>query len=480
MTRLNRSEHGRPAAPVRMVHLGIGNFTRAHQAFYTEKAPDAAEWGIAAFTGRRPDQARALAPQDGLYTLITRGTDGVTYEVISSLSAVHEAGDHEALLGYVASPELAVLTTTVTEAGYMRAADGSLDVDHEAVAADIDALRAWASSLSASGAEESARPDSAAASEPTFAAGAAPAPTTTPMKVVAGLLARRASGAGAMTILPCDNLPENGEAFRRVIVDGARAVDPTLADWIEENVAFATCMVDRITPATTDEDRAEVERECGYEDASPVPTEAFTEWVVAGEFPAGRPRWEDAGATIVDDVTPFEERKLWMLNGSHSLMAYAATIRGFETVGEAIVDPEVRGWVNEWWDVAASHLSVPAEEYREALLARFENPNIRHLLAQIAADGSQKIPVRLVPAVRAERAAGRLPDGPLRGIAAWVQHLRGHGAPVKDAQADVVAGLVGATLEETVERVLGYLELAGDAEVAARVVDLARELAPDA
>lgn len=450
MTVLSRQNYGRPAAPVRMIHLGIGNFTRAHQAWYTEHAPDAAEWGIAAFTGRRPDQARALAPQDGLYTLITRSVEGVSYEVISSLSAVHESTESEALLGYFESPQLAILTTTVTEAGYMRAPDGSLDVANPDVAADIAALQA--------------NPRAAV--------------TTTPAKVVGGLLARRAAGSGAMTVLPCDNLPGNGEAFARVILDCAAAVDPSLPGWIEQNIAFATCMVDRITPATTQEDRDQVAAACGYTDESPVPTEAFSEWVVAGSFPAGRPAWEAAGATIVEDVTPFEDRKLWMLNGSHSLMAYAATIRGFETVGEAILDPEIRRWVNEWWDVAAAHLLVPSDDYRAALLERFENPNIRHLLAQIAADGSQKIPVRIVPALREEIAAGRLPDGPVRAIAAWTQHLRGFGAPVKDAQQELVAGLVGEDLAATVTKVLRYLgeDLAAHPQLVARVNELATEL----
>ena len=450
--RLSRDGFGRPAAPVKMVHLGIGNFTRAHQAWYTEHAPDAAEWGIAAFTGRRPDTAEALAPQDGLYTLITREADGDRFEVISSLSKVHASTENDAFLGYLANPATAVITSTVTEAGYMRAADGHLDVANDRVAADIEALKA--------------DPRAACA--------------TTPLKLVSGFLARRAAGVdGGITVLPCDNLPENGKAFSTVVIDGAKAVDPSLAEWMAENVAWATCMVDRITPATTDEERAAVETGCGYADASPVPTEPFAEWVVSGDFIAGRPAWEEAGVTIVDDVTPFEERKLWMLNGSHSLMAYAATIRGFETVADAINDPEVRGWVNEWWDVAGANLSVPSDEYRAKLIDRFENPRIRHLLAQIAADGSQKIPVRILPALRAERAAGRLPDGPLRAIAAWIQHLRGHGAPVKDAQAETVLALVGEDLPATVANVLAWLgaDLAADASVVARVTELADDLA---
>jgi fructuronate reductase len=425
LPRLSRATHGRPAAPVRIVHLGVGNFTRAHQAWYTEHAPDAGEWGIAAFTGRRPDTAEALTPQDGLYTLITRHAEGDSFEVIGSLSAVHGAAETEAFLDYLRTPETAIITTTVTEAGYMRGADGHLATDNENVAADIAALKA----------------------DPTTTT------RTTPAKVVAGFLARRAAGAGAITVLPCDNLPDNGPAFRTVVQDLAAAVDPSLQAWLDDNVSWATSMVDRITPATTDAERQAVADAEGYEDASPVPTEPFSEWVVAGDFPAGRPAWDAAGATLVDDVHPFEQRKLWMLNGSHSLMAYAATILGHETVADAIADPTVRGWVEEWWDVAGPHLSIsPADvtAYREALVDRFSNPRVRHLLAQIASDGSQKIPVRILPALRLEREAGKLPDGAVRPLAAWVLHLQGHGAPVKDArQDDVVAAAQGSVAEAT-------------------------------
>ncbi|MFH5823563.1 mannitol dehydrogenase family protein [Georgenia sp. AZ-5] len=453
LPRLSRADRGRPAAPVRIVHLGVGNFTRAHQAWYTEHAPDAAEWGIAAFTGRRPDTAEALAPQDGLYTLITRNAESDAFEVISSLSAVHAAGDTEAFLGYLRSSQTAIITSTVTEAGYMRGPDGHLAVGHPDVAADIEDLKA----------------------DPTSAA------RTTPGRLVGGFLARREAGAGGLTVLPCDNLPDNGPTFRAVVEEMADQVDPTLRSWMDENVSWATSMVDRITPATTDAERAAVAEAEGYEDASPVPTEPFSEWVVSGEFPAGRPAWEEAGVTIVDDVSPFEQRKLWMLNGSHSLMAYAATIVGHETVADAIADPTVRGWVEDWWDVAGAHLQVPAEDvaaYRTALVDRFSNPRVRHLLAQIAADGSQKIPVRILPALRLEREAGRLPDGPVRALAAWVLHLQGHGAPVKDArQGDVVAAAQGS-VEEATRRLLETLagDLLPDDELVAAVAAKAEEI----
>lgn len=450
-TRLSRaSGDGRPAAPVRIVHVGLGNFFRAHQAWYTDKAPDAAEWGIAAFTGRSAAMADALNPQDGLYTLITRGATD-SFDVISSVSAVHPASDHEAWVGYWSSPELAVVTLTVTEAGYMRGPGGALDTSRQDVRDDIDALRA----------------------DPHAAA------VTAPGRIVSGYLARRAAGAGAIAIVPCDNLPDNGPALQRVVDELVAAVDPTLADWAAENVAFGTTMVDRITPATTEEHRASVLAALGVVDVSPVPTEPFSEWVISGEFPKGRPAWDAAGASIVDDVVPFEQRKLWLLNGSHSLLAYSGTIRGHETVADAIGDPVNRAWVEEWWDEASRHLTLPEADvvaYRRALLERFENPNIRHVLAQIAADGSQKIPVRIVPTLRAELAAGQVPAGATRAIAAWVCHLRGLGAPLKDARAGEVAPFGEGTLEESVEKALGFLgaDLAADERVVAAVVAHAR------
>ncbi|MCU0302414.1 MAG: hypothetical protein MUF35_12610, partial [Candidatus Nanopelagicales bacterium] len=177
---------------------------------------------------------------------------------------------------------------------------------------------------------------------------------------------------------------------------------------------------------------------------------------IQGAFPAGRPSWEDAGARIVEDVLPFEQRKLWLLNGSHSLLAYAGTILGHETVADAISDPSCR-----------------------ALLARFANPNIRHALAQIAADGSQKIPVRIVPTIRAERAAGRVPVAAARVVGAWTAHLRGLGTPLKDARADEVAALGAGTVQESVDAVLAFLgaDLAADAELRDVIVGHVQDLA---
>lgn len=448
-----RTAAARDAAPVRIVHLGLGSFFRAHQAWYTDHAPDAAQWGIAAFTGRSPDQAEALAPQDGLYTLVTRDADGDRHEVVASLSAVHPATDHAAFLGYLRSPEVAVVTLTVTEAGYHQRTGGGLDTDRADVAADLQAL--------------ATSPGSAVA--------------TVPGRLVAGLAARRDAGAGPLAVVPCDNLSHNGAVVRQVVLDAAAQVDPSLREWVEEHVSFVTTMVDRITPRTTDEDREAVAAATGLEDASPVVTEPFAEWVLSGGFPAGRPAWEEAGAVLVDDVTPFETRKLLLLNGAHSLLAYAASARGHVTVAEAMADPACRAWVVQWWDDASRHVPLPEESiaaYRSALEDRFDNPAIRHLLAQIAADGSQKLPVRVAPVLRAERAAGRLPLGAVRVVAAWLLHLRGHGAPVSDVGAEALVPDVAGDLPAAAVRALAAVDpsLGDDSELAEAVAATALEL----
>ena len=437
--RLSRALPGTPpAAPVRIVHLGLGNFHRAHQAWYTAHAGDGADWGIAAFTGRRPDAADALAPQDGLSTLITRASDGDSFELIGSLTAVHAAGEHDRV------PRLPVPP---------RGRRG----DHHRHRAGISRRPL----------PPAARTDEVAADIATLQEDPTAAVTTLPGRLVAGLAARRAAGAGPITVLSCDNLPENGEVAASVVTQLAQSVDPALAEWIGEHVDFASSMVDRITPTTTDADRELVAAELGYVDASPVATEPFHEWVMTGRFPAGRPRWEDAGARVVDDVTPFEQRKLWLLNGSHSLLAYAGSIRGHASIDEAIADPACRRWVEALWDEAAPHLPLPADDvaaYRAALLDRYANPRIRHRLAQIVADGSTKIIVRTVPVIRAERAAGRVPLGCATVVAAWILHLRGLGAPLSDPGADPYLAAVDDDDETAVRAVLELL--APTAEVA--------------
>ncbi len=454
---MNELHRSAAAPPVRHVHLGLGNFFRAHQAWYGTHAPDAAEWGIAAFTGRGSKRsnavAAALAAQDGLYTLITRASDGDRFEVISSIARVHTAADHAVWLDYFADPLMQVVTTTVTEAGYVRGADGGLDAGRPEIRAEVAALRADLT-----------------------------APVrTAPARLVAGFAARRQAGAGPLTMVPCDNLRRNGAVVARVIGDFAQLVDPELVRWIAGNVAYVTTMVDRITPEPTAGDIANAEARTGVHDRAAVVTEPFSEWVIGGEFAAGRPRWEDAGATFTADVEPFEERKLWLLNGAHSMLAYAGSIRGHVTVADAMLDETCLGWLAEWWEAASRHLTLPAADnaaYRAALTERFANPRMRHRLDQIAWDGSQKLPIRVLPILRRERAAGRLPRGVTRPVAAWVCHLRGSGATVTDARGAEFVQLASGPLPEAVCLVLKALDpdLSADDDLVAAVLAQAREL----
>jgi fructuronate reductase len=453
--RLSRtSGHGRSAAPVRLVHLGLGNFFRAHQCWYTEHAADADRWGIAAFTGRGSSPlVDDLNRQEGLYTFVSRAGDGDRFEVLGSLSRACAASDQDAWLRYFEAPDLSAVTITVTEAGYLRGADGGLDVGRPEVQADLEALR----------------------QHPTGVVRTAPA------RLVAGIAARRRADAGPLALVPCDNTPGNGALAERVVHDLAGLVDADLAEWLKESVAIVTTMVDRITPRTAPADVTTVLESTGIEDRCPVVSEPFHEWVLSGAFPAGRPRWQDAGAMFTDDITPYEHRKLWLLNGAHSLLAYAGSIRGHTTVSEAVDDETCRSWLEEWWRVASAHLDQPTTDiaaYRAALLDRFANARIHDRLDRIAADGSQKLPIRILPVLRAERSVGRVPEGATRVLATWVCHLRGLGAPVNDARAHELVPLAKGPLREAVPRVLGWLEqqLSADVDVVAAVVDQSEQL----
>jgi fructuronate reductase len=450
--------HGRAAPPVKLVHLGLGNFFRAHQCWYTEHAPHPDGWGYAAFSGLgASDLAARLSAQDGLYTVVTRAASGDTYEVISSLSKAHAAKDHQAWLDYFRSPALSVVTLTVTEAGYLRGPDGGLDAARPEVQADLAALRDDRTALV----------------------------RTTPARLVAGLAARRAAGAGAVALVPCDNVPGNGAIADRVVRDMARLLDPGLLDWLDQSLAVVTTTVDRITPRPSSDEARHVRDATGFDDSCPVATEPFREWVLSGSFPAGRPAWQDAGATFTDDVAPYEHRKLWLLNGGHSLLAYAGSIRGHASVAEAVADDTCRDWLSQWWHVASRHLKQPEVDlaaYRHALLDRFANPRMHHQLAQIGADGSQKLPIRILPVLRAERSEGRMPTGATLVLAAWICCLRGLGAPVSDVQAQVVVPLATRPLRDAVPRILRGLDpaLGDDAELAATVLQQCEQLTLEA
>lgn len=427
-----------PNAPVRIVHLGLGAFHRSHEAWYTQHAADAAEWGIAAFTGRRPDAALALAAQDGLFTLIERSGSGDTFEVIGSIVEAVDGADVGRLCELVSAPATALVTLTITEAAYGLASDGSFDAGSPGVAGDLAVLPGGAGTGGTGG--------------------TAGQPTTPLGRLVLALAARRDAGGGPLAVVSCDNLSGNGDVARRAVTGMAEAWDIDLASWIGENVSFVSTSVDRITPRTTESDIAEVEERCGYRDSSPVVAEPFRDWVLSGEFPAGRPRWEDAGAVVVDDIEPYENRKLWLLNGAHSLLAYAGQLRGHTTVAQALEDPLCRDAVESFWDEAAEHLhgqDLHVPEYREALRRRFGNGRIAHHLSQIAADGTTKLRMRALPVLAAERSQGRSGAGSALMLAAWIDYVAGR----TELQDPLSTDILAANGSEGQARVAALLDL---------------------
>ena len=479
MTRLSRRSWpsaGQPR-PVRALHLGLGAFHRSHQAWYTEHSADPEPWGIAAFTGRSPGAANLLDAQDGLYTLVERGPERDRIEVVASISAAHDGDDAGAWAEYFASPQVALVTLTVTEAGYHLDAAGHLDVGHPEIAADIESLRG-------AGADSDTGRTAGSESKPGRGARALSAPPvrTMPGRLVAGLAARCRAHGGPMTIVPCDNLMGNGGATRTVVLEMCEAVDDGLAGWISVNVSFASTVVDRITPATTADDRVSAERATGHEDRCAVVTEPFSEWVLCGDFPAGRPAWESAGARFVGDLRPFAERKLWLLNGGHSLLAYAGSALGHATVASAVSDPRCRAWLEGWWDDVTPTLGLPADEvtsYRTELLARFSNRRIAHTLSLIARDGSQKLVQRVVPVVHRYREGGApAPPGAGRIVGAWLAQLRGSGAEISDPRAAELVPLTRGALRPAARAVLDALEpgLGSDAALVRQVAGACREI----
>ena len=392
-----------PRPPVRMVHLGLGAFHRAHQAWYTAHAGNAAEWGIASFTGRRPAMAEVLSGQDGLYTLIERSSTADRQEIITSLAEAQDGANISRLADLFASPDVALVTITVTEAGYRLRADGSPDTGDEALARDLATLHMAASSQAQLGRLRL---------------------TTMIGRLLAGLEARRRALRPGIAVVPCDNLPANGSLMSRGTTQAAELVSPGLAEWITQNVSFVSTSVDRITPRTTAADAERLNAQQEWVDAAPVVTEPFRDWVLSGSFPTGRPAWEDAGARFVDDIEPWERRKLWLLNGAHTLLSLGGLLRGHETIAQAIGDPALSVLVDMFWDEASAQLpaGLSVDSYRAALRERFLNSRIEHRLAQIAEDGTRKLSLRIVPVAEAQLKAGRLPRGAAFAIACWIAH----------------------------------------------------------
>ena len=380
-----------------IVHLGIGAFHRAHEAFHTEpllaRTP---EWGILGASLQRPDTRDALEPQDWLYTLAERGPAGDRLQVMAPLTGILVAPeDPVALVRRLNDPAVRIVSITVTEKGYCRSGS-ELDEDHPDIRHDL---------------AEPARPK------------------TVLGFLAASLRARRAAGTPPFTVLTCDNLPANGTTVHRLLTRFGALVDPELGRFIAGEVACPSTMLDRIVPATTDADRAAISRAIGLEDAWPVVAEPFSQWVVEDRFPTGRPDWPAGGATLVGDVRPYEEMKLRLLNGSHSTIAYLGQLAGWASVADAMAVPALARQVAALMRESAETLRLPAEidcpAYQRQLIERFANPGLRHLTAQIAMDGSQKMPQRLfAPALdRVKRGQGARRIA--LGVAAWLKFLQG-------------------------------------------------------
>lgn len=438
--------YDRTAATVGIVHFGFGNFHRSHQAMYLDRLMERGEgldWGICG-VGVLPHDATmrdVTAAQDCLYTLVVRHPDGSLEPRVvgSALEFLFAPDDPEAVYARLVDPAVRIVSLTVTEGGYLRnAATGAFDPDDASVRHDVE------------------HPES---------------PCTVFAYLVEGLRRRRAAGVAPFTVLSCDNLQGNGEVARQTVVEMARLTDAEHAAWIEAEVAFPSCMVDRITPATTDADRAALAEEFGVEDRWPVPAEPFTQWIVEDHFPLGRPRLEAVDVQFTDDVGPYELMKLRLLNASHQALAYLGAPLGYVLVDETTRDDRIRRFLEHYMaDEAAPTLGelpgIDLDGYMATLVERFANPGIRDTLVRLATDGANRMATFTLPAVRANLAAGRPVTLGAAMCAAWAEYWReiGEGRISGDEVPDDVhaAAMTAAALDPRPEAFIEQERLFGD------------------
>jgi fructuronate reductase len=380
-----------------IVHLGPGAFHRAHQALYTEAllARGDTRWGIVGVSLREPRMAETLAAQDYLYSVTERSGETAASRVVGALrGALYAPAAMDQVLGAIADPGVTIVSLTVTEKGYSIApASADLDADDPGIRHDL------------------VTPDS---------------PRTT-LGVLAAGIRRRAADA-PLTVVCCDNMQANGDTLRKLLMQFAQGFDPALARRIGETIAFPNTMVDRIVPASTPASLDEAAARIGLRDEAAIVCEPFTQWVIEDRFSGPRPAWEDAGALLTHDVHPYEAMKLRLLNGSHSAIAYVGQLRGRETVSDAMADPAMAAFVRALMteDLLAT-VTVPTgfdvRSYCQDLLARFANPTLAHRTQQIATDGTQKVPVRWLPALRESQTPGVERPYLERALAAWLHYL---------------------------------------------------------
>lgn len=418
-----RPAYNRAKLKTGIVHLGIGAFHRAHMAAYVDACLEVdANWGICGVSLRSPATRDALQPQDGLYTLGVQSSEGLSPRIIGAITDLIVAPQEPSRLAVaLVSADTRIVSLTVTEKGYCHdPATGRLNPDHPDIQHDLSTTGFPRSAIG---------------------------------WLVHGLLERRAKGLNPYTILSCDNLPANGQTLRQVLLDYVALKAPDSFSWAEGALACPSSMVDRIVPATTDEDRAQIAKALGVEDAWPVMAEPFSQFVVEDTFPLGRPAWEAHDVTMAKDVEPFERMKLRMLNGSHSTLAYLGYLAGHETVADTIADPAFRQLIHDLMtQEIMPTLSMPDDvdlpAYRDALLHRFSNTALKHRTWQIAMDGSQKLPQRLLGTIADRLSNGQSIDRLTLGVAAWMRYASGtdeQGKPidVRDPLADQFKTIMG-------------------------------------
>jgi fructuronate reductase len=442
---ISRPDYDRAGVTPGIVHLGIGAFHRAHQAVVNDDllAAGATDWGIIGASLRSADTQQALAPQDGLYTVAVRSGAGTQHRVVGSVLATEVARHNPArLIARMADPAIRIVSLTVTEKGYCHTPQtGELDANHPDIIHDL------------------AHPD---------------APRSAPAFIVAALVQRQAAGTAPFTVLSCDNLSANGHTVKRILTQFARLRSPELGNWIADQVACPSTMVDRIVPETTDADRAAVSAELGMTDAWPVITEPFTQWIVEDNFVAGRPDFARAGVQLVTDVTPFEHMKLRLLNASHSALAYLGYLAGHETIAAAMADDCFAAFARGVMEDAAVTLSMPEgtdlAAYSSSLLERFANPALRHRTWQIAMDGSQKLPQRLLGTMQDRLRKGLSIDTHALAVAGWMRYVtatdeQGQPIDVRDpiaAELAAIAGTAGPVADRLAPALLDMRSIFGE------------------
>lgn len=378
---IEKPKYDRKSVRPGILHIGVGNFHRAHMEAYLDslfsKDGSQKNWGVSGAMLMPQDKAlyEALKSQDGRYTLTICGRDGKdSCREIDSLVELNWAGaNQDAILDKIASPDTRIVSMTITEGGYnIDRADGQFDLANPQIAADL-ANRAQ--------------------------------PKTVFGVLAEGLRRRKATGAGPVTILSCDNLQHNGDTAARAFMTFFRAQDPELASWAEKNVTFPNSMVDRITPATSADDRKRLNEKNGADDAAPVFCEDFIQWVIEDKFADGRPAWEQVGVEMTDDVSAYENMKLSLLNASHTLLSYPAFLIGHRKVDEAMRDDRISRFTRQYMDLDATPY-VPApgntdlELYKQTLIERFGNPAVSDQVARLCMDGLSKFPVYVIPVLK--------------------------------------------------------------------------------